>query len=96
MTFPRGMLCGKVGDRTSSRNYVADALSCEPPGGSRCPWSSATDAPRRARRGARLRLALAPGSRLETRKTRFLVIPQGLLDIPLGDRFPLGVKLTVY
>ena len=93
MTFPRGLLCGKVGDRTSSRSY---ASSCEPPGGSRFPWSSATDAPRRARRAARLRLALAPGSRLETRETRFLVIPQGLLDNPLGDRFPPGVKLTVY
>ena len=90
MTFPRGMLCGKVGDRASSRYYVADALSCEPPGGSRFPWSSATDAPRRTRRGARLRLALAPGSRLETRKTRFLVIPRGLLDNPLGAAWGTG------
>ena len=45
---------------------------------------------------ARLRRALAPGSPLETRKTRFLVIPGGLLDKPLGDGFTPGVKPSVY
>ena len=45
---------------------------------------------------ARLRLDLAPGSGLETRKTRFLVIPGGLLDKPLGDGFTPGVKPSVY
>ena len=75
MTFPRGLLCGKVGDRTSSRNYVS---SCEPPGGSRFPWSSATDAPRRARRAARLRLALAPGSRLGKTENAIPSDPPGI------------------
>ena len=45
---------------------------------------------------ARLQLDLAPGSRLETRETRFLVIPQGSLHEPLGDGFTPGVKPSVY